>query len=163
MVRSPWKSYAFIKPNRKTTENYRLDTVLAAVWRNGRASFAVHRNYFHYGLECDTMSKRSTDPYHALKRLRHHFLMLELKYNYAKEAGRSIICDRLAKKAAHIQERIQEARAVIQVMFRRDWDEAVEMNEARNAVNKLADALIAATKENKDGMVHSDTDNRESN
>ena len=108
------------------------------------------------------MSKRSKNPYHEVKRLRHHFAVLELKYGYAKEAGMNIICDRLAKKAARIQERIQQVRGVIAVMFRRDWDEAKEINTARDDAKAR---LIANLKEKEkvDGMVQRDPDSRESN
>jgi len=84
--------------------------------------------------------------------------VLELKYQYAKEDRKLVICQRLSNKAAHILERIEKARAIIQVMFRRDWDEAIEMNKALDQVNKQAAELLAALKENADATV--DTNNR---
>ena len=109
------------------------------------------------------MSKRSKNPYHEVKRLRHHFSILELKYGYAKEAGMSIICDRLAKKAARIQERIQQVRGVIAVSFRRDWDEAIEMNLLVDLRNHPERFLPMVIKEKTDGMVQRNPDSRESN
>jgi len=74
--------------------------------------------------------------------------VLELKYQYAKEDGKLVICQRLSNKAAHILERIEKARAIIAVSFRRDWDEAKEMNAAIDQVAKQAAGLKAALKEN---------------
>ena len=109
------------------------------------------------------MSKRSTNPYHELKRLRHHLAVLELKYQYAKDAHMAIICDRIAKKAGRIVERIERARAIIAISFRRDWDEAIEMNLLVDLRNHPERFLPMVIKEKNDGMVHSDPGNRESN
>jgi len=74
--------------------------------------------------------------------------ILELKYQYAKDAGMAIICDRLAKKASRILERIQKARAFIAVDFRRDWAEAIEMNLLVDLRNHPERFLPMVIKEN---------------
>ena len=103
------------------------------------------------------MSKRSKNPYHELKRLRHHLAILELKYQYAKDAGMAIICDRIAKKAGRIVERIERARAIIAVSYRRDWDEAKEINQRRDDAKARLLANLKE-KENLNGMVQRDPD-----
>jgi len=83
--------------------------------------------------------------------------MLELKYQRAKDMNRSIICERLARKASHIMQRIEQARATIAVMFRRDWDEAIGMNLKIDLRDHPERYLPMVIKEKTDGMVQRDT------
>jgi hypothetical protein len=55
-------------------------------------------------------------------------MLLELKYKFAKEDGQHIIADRIVKKAAHLSERLETARAIVALQVRRDHEEAIEMN-----------------------------------
>jgi hypothetical protein len=74
--------------------------------------------------------------YSAVKRLVREFAILELKYKFAQEDGRKNDCDRIAKKAARISERVQTLTATI------------KYTEKVDAIKE---------KEKADGMVQRDT------
>jgi cell fate (sporulation/competence/biofilm development) regulator YlbF (YheA/YmcA/DUF963 family) len=81
------------------------------------------------------MAKKSTNMYSAVKRLARQFAVLELRYKFAQEDGRKIDCDKIAKQAARVSERVQMLTATI------------AHTEKMAAIKEKED------KEKKDGMV----------